>query len=424
MKYYISKYFLLLCVISISCTPFQRVRLQQSIKGSDNYQDYFIGFQLYDPMTGNILAELNSGRYFTPASNTKIITLAAFLDLNSDSIASFKYDRINNILYPLGDPSFLHEDFVIQNSFNQLLKSDSINLASDNKGVTPFGPGWAWDDYNYAYQPERSTLPVYGNVLTIHKKGENLSMIPDFFEPYVNLHSTFNGRAKDHNLFHFAESNYSKDTISRYIPYTTSQEMIGALLTDTLKQNVRWVDARPVRHLETIYNTPALPVLATMMLRSDNFLAEQLLINARLVKGFNTESEYFEYLQNTTFQNLPDPLIIEDGSGLSRYNMNTPRNFVKILENIYFQLSWDEITTIFPNGGVSGTIKNWYGGTTRPYVFAKTGTLRHNHCLSGFIVTDSGRELIFSFMNNHYINGTTEVKEFMQQTLEHIKKSY
>ncbi len=120
---------------------------------------------------------------------------------------------------------------------------------------------------------------------------------------------------------------------------------------------------------------------------------------------------------------LSTPIQWVDGSGLSRYNLFTPRALVEILALIYGQLSWNEITMIFPTGGVSGTLKNWYPGNP-PYVFAKTGTLSNNHCLSGYIKTNSDRILIFSFMNNNYLSPVSDVKREMQRVLEAVRDAY
>ena len=60
-------------------------------------------------------------------------------------------------------------------------------------------------------------------------------------------------------------------------------------------------------------------------------------------------------------------------------------------------------------------------GDDPPYVFAKTGTLRHKHCLSGYLRTHSGRVLIFSFMHNNYTGSSARIKEEMQRVLEMVQ---
>ena len=94
------------------------------------------------------------------------------------------------------------------------------------------------------------------------------------------------------------------------------------------------------------------------------------------------------------------------------------------MNQIYLATDWKNIQYIFPNGGKTGTIKDWYAGVNQPYVYAKTGTLSNNHCLSGFVVTNSGKKLIFSFMNNNYLTPVSEVKTEMQKVLETIRDSY
>ncbi|NNF22806.1 MAG: D-alanyl-D-alanine carboxypeptidase, partial [Saprospiraceae bacterium] len=174
---------------------------------------------------------------------------------------------------------------------------------------------------------------------------------------------------------------------------------------------------------DTLYNEHFLPLLAIMMKRSDILLSEQLLINAQINANHPSLTSFQNQIRNTTFSYLSDSLIWVDGSGLSIYNMVTPVSLIQVLTNIYGKLEWSEIEMIFPVGGESGTIRNWYGAE-EPYVFAKTGTLRHNHCLSGFLKTRSGKVLIFSFMNNHYTTSSAQVKQEMQRLLEQIRDAY
>lgn len=101
----------------------------------------------------------------------------------------------------------------------------------------------------------------------------------------------------------------------------------------------------------------------------------------------------------------------------------SPLSIIRLLELIKNEVSEDRLFDILPTGGQSGTIKNWYGGST-PYVFAKTGTLSAKHCLSGYLRTQTGRILIFSFMNNNYISGSTPIKQEMQKVLEWIRDNF
>ena len=111
-----------------------------------------------------------------------------------------------------------------------------------------------------------------------------------------------------------------------------------------------------------------------------------------------------------------------DGSGLSRYNQLTPRAIVQVLENLEKKHGLERLTNLFPKGGSTGTIKNWYGGSNGiSFVFAKTGTMRNVHCLSGYLKGNSGRWYVFSFMHNNFPGGSSTVKRPMEKILKFLK---
>jgi D-alanyl-D-alanine carboxypeptidase/D-alanyl-D-alanine-endopeptidase (penicillin-binding protein 4) len=97
---------------------------------------------------------------------------------------------------------------------------------------------------------------------------------------------------------------------------------------------------------------------------------------------------------------------------------------VFVLHRLYEDLPIERLLALFAAGGVSGTLKEWYGQEGEPYLYAKTGTLANNHCLSGYLKTRSGRILIFSFMNNHYMQNTVQIKEQMQGLFEWLRDQY
>lgn len=423
---------LTILILLAGCGSLRQLTLKQELrkisKKSPIVADYFMGLSLYDPETKQYLININADKYYTPASNTKILTLAAWLSTSNEKVPSYYYKETENslVIAPLGDPTFLHPDFPLQTASRFLFQADfdTLFVIAPPRPVSPFGSGWAWDDYNYAYQPERAFFPLYGNTLHAYYSATGRKIVPDFFEPFVEYQAEASGRSIGYNLFELPDEAFSGTPQEIQVPFKYSEELMVALLQDTLHKPVKVINrSYSADSMELIYGYDRLPVLASMMLNSDNFLAEHLLLNAQLFEKSPDLASYLISTRASVFRDIPQELEWVDGSGLSRYNMFTPMSLVKVLEVIYRQLSWQEINLIFPKGGVSGTLKNWYAAET-PYVFAKTGTLRHNHCLSGYIVTKSGKRLIFSMMNNHYTVSSTEVKQEMQKMLEAIRDAY
>ncbi len=415
----------------LSCSSVKKLAIERDLTGminkSEIFQEELMGLSVYDPYLETFLININDDKYLTPASNTKTFTLFSTMAMIGDSIPTFAYTRRPDslIIQPLGDPTFLHPDFQGQNAIRVIsdFPEDKIYIKYPEIELPTFGPGWAWDDYNYEFQPERTRFPIYGNVLTTVQTDSTQTIIPEFFADFVEFADPlYNSRLLEQNIF-LLKSARPGDTLKTVIPFKTSTELTHQLLEDTLKKALVPIEASYYME-DTIYNGGTLPLYATMMLRSDNFLAEQMLYLSAVENRMPSIAAHISALGDRELVFLPDSLIWVDGSGLSRYNMVTPRNQIALYHRIYRSLEWEEIETIFPTGGVQGTIKDWYSGEEEPYVFAKTGTLRHNHCLSGFLKTSSGKTLIFSFMNNHYTRPTSEVKQQMQQVLESIRDAY
>ena len=162
-----------------------------------------------------------------------------------------------------------------------------------------------------------------------------------------------------------------------------------------------------------------------MMQESDNFIAEQLLIQASgMISDTLDPSKAIEYMFNGPLSDLKQQPRWVDGSGLSRYNLFTPESMVHVLDKLYQCYGTERLFAFFPEGGASGTIKSYFPGDPEPYVHAKTGTLSNNYCLSGYLVTRSGKTVIFSFMNNHYMGSSNPLKQKMTPILEWVRDHY
>ncbi|MBT8398722.1 MAG: D-alanyl-D-alanine carboxypeptidase, partial [Gemmatimonadetes bacterium] len=156
--------------------------------------------------------------------------------------------------------------------------------------------------------------------------------------------------------------------------------------------------------LTGLRSPPMSEIIKAILEPSQNWMTEQLVKTLGATRGeegswregFRIESEFL------TDQVGVDSLDIfyQDGSGLSAYNLLTPRALVRIFE--FMRRS--------PHAGIFRDALASPGedpGTLRrrllpleDRVFAKTGTINHVNSLSGYLLTGSGRELIFSVLTN------------------------
>ena len=98
----------------------------------------------------------------------------------------------------------------------------------------------------------------------------------------------------------------------------------------------------------------------------------------------------------------PGDVVQEDGSGLSRHDLVTPRAFVALLLYAQKQTWFPAYFDSLPVAGVDGTLSDRMKKTgIMGKIHAKTGSVEHVRTLSGFAETPGGRRLIFSFMSNN-----------------------
>ncbi len=408
----------------IGCASAKR-NLQQTTKtvlDSQFYDNQFTGFLILDATSKDTLYNLNGDKYFTPASNTKIFTLFTALQFLPDSIPALKYLIENDTLFieGTGDPSFLHPYFKDSTALNFLRGHKNIALYLNNFEENRFGPGWSWADYAYYYQPERSPFPLYGNVATLYNT-DVPNVYPSYFLDHVVPIDYTMQREIEENIFYFGKSR--KDTVE--IPYKTDSTLTRMLLEDVLGRKIRVTNRMPSGDKKILSGLPSDSLYRRMMHESDNMIAEQLLLLASSTLSDTLNGEWVrDSVLNNQLSNLKQPPRWVDGSGLSRYNLFTPESMVHVLHKMYREIPKERLFDLFPAGGVSGTLERWYPGDTGPYLFAKTGSLGNVHCVSGYLVTKTGKTLVFSFMNNHFRHPSSEVKKRMQRIFEEIRDTY
>ncbi|QBA64501.1 D-alanyl-D-alanine carboxypeptidase [Muriicola soli] len=417
---------LLIACMLTACSSLKNRKIEKNLTERLNlngFDNHFTGFMVYAPESQDTLMALNAHKFFTPASNTKIFTLYTALKILGDSIPSLRYYALKDTVYfqGTGYPGSLHPAFN-DSSIVQFLQSfQNLVYVPANFPEGRFGPGWAWEDFDSAFSPERSSLPLYGNVLTYIRHSEP-EVVPEYFTDSISTVALPGRRLEHKNTFYFNPG--GRDSLT--VPFKTGIKLTADLLEIAIKKPITIKEQFPEGKKTLLYgNTPADSLYKQLMEESDNFIAEQLLLTSSAALTDTLSSRLArDFVLDTYLSELEDHPRWVDGSGLSRYNLFTPASMIHVLEKLYKEFGTDRILTIFPAGGKEGTLEDWYGTTGGPYVFAKSGTLGNTYCLSGYMITSSGRFLLFSFMNNHFMESSSQLKPRIEVILEAMRDSY
>lgn len=425
MKSYLTGAIALLLSLGAAAQPKNlRAWAQEDILLTKELKSAHVGISIYDPATKKYWLQYQDDKFFVPASNTKIFTLFAGLQLLGDSLPGMRFVENDTALYVqgTGDPSFLHPDFTAQRVLDMLSQTGkNIWLQPAVIKNKRFGPGWGWSDYADYYQPELNEWPMYGNVARIRMKGASYSMTPEFPTELVYERppaEALADREERENLFtlHIRSDVHAEQTFE--VPFITGNiSQLARRLQDTVRKPVRIMATTAPLNGTVLKSIPTDTLFQPMMHRSDNFFAEQILMMASSLKYDAIDSrKLIGYLLDTLLNDLPHPPNWVDGSGLSRYNLFTPRDFVTVLDKMYKNHSKERLFPLFPAGG-KGTLKNYYQALPNR-LYAKTGTLSGVVALSGYLITKSGKTLIFSVLvNNHNANSSSTVRRAVEKFL-------
>ncbi|GLR17993.1 D-alanyl-D-alanine carboxypeptidase DacB [Portibacter lacus] len=408
-------------------------KIEQIISNDSIFRNSHTGLLVRDISTNEDIIKIKTDQYFTPASNTKLLTFYTSLNILDDRINGLKvFESADSlIIWGTGDPTFMNH-YLKENDFiTERLRATKkpIYLSTSNFHDKHFGSGWSWDDYNYGYQADKSGLPMYGNLVNFRKKlrTSNLEVVPAYFEkllvPNVEAQRSTFIREEQQNIFNYDYNKLNKiGNVNRYVPFLTSDQLVVELLRDLIGKEVTLIDQQKhIGEAEKIKTAQVDSLYELLLHPSDNFVAEQLLLNcsSELFDTMNTR-KIIDWSKEHLLSEMPHPFQWVDGSGLSRYNMTTPGNMVHLLELIYEKVDQERLFRLLPTGGETGTIRNLYAAE-KPFIHAKTGSLSNNHSLSGFLIGDSGKVYVFSLMNSNYLVSTRELKGGMDRVLRILK---
>ncbi len=436
--------FVLLCLMQACSAPRVTMgsklgkQIHKDITADKLWSKHYYGLYVADAETGEILYNHNGHDHFNPASTTKLFTYYLADKTLPDRMPFIDYiiNHDTAIIWPYGDPEFLNPHFHAHLSLVDSLEALAPVLILSNAQYKDekFGKGWAWDDFLYSFQAEKSFFPAYGNLISFtlrNKEYHDIEVYPTYFRNWLTYKPELEAedftviRADFANAFDYDIGPLASANDKIVLPMSADKYSLGRLLNDTLDNHlfIESIPAVDYAHKQTMYGIYTDSLYRFMLQQSDNHIAEQLVLAVSYSLSDTLKSSVaINYALDSLFTFLPDTFIYADGSGLSRYNLNTPANNVALLKRMYEE-DFNRTKKHLPKGGESGTLRSMF--TQAPIeIYAKSGSMRNVYNLSGYIICRSGKVVLFSWMNNNFIIDRHLLKQGMEAVLIDIYNTY
>ena len=411
------KALILIFICTNAYSQISNKKIDRWVSKNENLKNSVVSIAIKELNKNKKIRGININTFMTPASNLKILSVLGSI-YAGDTIPVIKYNFSNDTLRisPTGYPLLSHpkyqnkelEKFV--NSFNHI----EYNLS--NTDLIKYGPAWAWDDLSYYFQAERSSMPIFGNVVQIIKKENgDLILTPNNFK--INL--DYNQKEKinrvlDENIFTVNPSLIKLgDTI--YHPFISSNKVIVDLLRSSLKTSVS-LSNNKLEDYKVLNSDNVDEIYSIILKKSDNLISESLAANISFrINDTISVNKGLDIIENSFEKSTSNQMELFDGSGLSRYNLITPEALVTSLERIYLSIGLERVKRIFPN--------NFIIEDNEDFVWGKSGTLKNNYNYSGYIITNKGKQYVFSIMINHFTEDLDKIKSAIMDFLILLKTS-
>jgi len=411
--------------------------------------------------SGRILYSRNRRTLMMPASNMKILTLAAAAEtlgwdyrftttLATTAAVENGVLKGDLIVVGGGDPTINSRDDRAKAVFDEwaaALKGAGItrieggivgdDSAFDRRGL---GQGWSWDYLQYDYAAPTGALEYNENTATLtvtpgSAAGQQATLT---LPPGTGLgltHQVLTGESGSATRIEYERqpNDYWLDVRGSIAADAKPLTRVVAVANPTLyfvhslanELQARGVEVRglprdrnnpqgtlpdpgPRRVLAVTQSPPLGEIAKTMMKVSQNLYAETLLkaVGAAKTGGPGSTEAGRDAARGifATWGIAPESYVQADGSGLSRYDYVTADLIVTILERLFKDpRHHDAFTQALPIAGADGTTSNRMKNTrAASNAIAKTGSIANVRALSGYVKTRDGETLAFSILANAF----------------------
>lgn len=426
-----------------------------------------IGIIVTQVSTGKILFAQRENYLFSPASVLKLFTAVAALHFLKPD---FRFDTslltngsINNHVLTgdlfvkfSGDPELTTENVnsLVAKLATLGVRSITGRVYIDNTDYSfvPYPPGWLWDDLSYGYAAPCNAVIIDRNKFILHLEPSKQDhaqpklspLIPNGVAHFINSAQTTAHNEKGCPLTIYSDLN-SDYHISGCISRAWAKQrrtlairdpfIYARVLIDTALQNNHInfsgkITARAANANMTVlaqHQSPPLAIMLREMLKnSDNLTTDSLLkkmgqLYFKQAGSWQNGLAALKKILSPTGINFKTCLI-NDGAGLSRYNLITPTQFASLLNFAYrdrniINALWPALPIAGQDGTLAGRMQPVAAGGR---VHAKTGTMTSISALAGYINSKHHGMLSFAIMVNGYVGKDRPFKHLQDQICEYL----
>jgi serine-type D-Ala-D-Ala carboxypeptidase/endopeptidase (penicillin-binding protein 4) len=408
-------------------------------------------------LDGETVYSHESDRRLQPASNAKLFTSAAALDVlgqdhrftTSVHTTGTRNGSVQNgdlYLKGTGDPTMLAADYdaLAKKVADAGITAVKGKLVADDTWFdnVRLGTGWAWDDEPFSYSAQVSALTAApdtdydaGAIIIRVAPGTDGKAVVTTVPPtnYVTIASTaVTGAAGSANTIGITREHGSNTfTVTGSIPsggaatsaYRSVWEPTGyaaALFRAALERHGVSVAGATTRgalpagatEVATRQSMPLRQLMVPFLKLSNNLHAEILVKTmGRKASNRGTWAAGLTAVSNQLANYGVDParLSLRDGSGLSRMDQAAPDQLAALLDAAHDRPWFPEWYEALPIAGktdrlVGGSLRSRMVGTAAEgKVHAKTGSMTGVSGLSGYVTTADGQLWVFSMVTNNNI---------------------
>ena len=420
---------------------------------------------------GHILYTRNGDRLYTPASVQKLFTAAAGLaylkphyqfSTRIYSTGNVHDGTLSGNLYIkfCGDPFLKVKQ--LNKMFEQLhekgihaIKGHVYIDTSDYNNI-PYPPGWIWDDLSYGFAAPLNTIILNQNKFVLRlMPADKTNGPPKVISPLPKGIADFenNIRTTNHKVPHCPLTIYSDDQNHyrlsgcinqkwgrqrRTLAIRNVMKFTKYHVSQALKENYIRYDgtigqqnAPQHKHLVLEHKSKPLSKIVHQMLKESDNLTTDAVFKKLGQRYYKTQGNWQNSVSAVeNILQLPAGINfnknrLDDGAGLSRYDLITPNQLIKLL---YYVNHNPTIKKAFfkalPIAGKDGTlIDRMLDQAKTRKIHAKTGGMTGVTSLAGYIETRHHGELAFVIMINNFVGHKKPYLQFEDKICEYLTSS-